>query len=79
MQTETEPRWEKVAAEYCDHPVDVEGEVRELVGRCFWDVFSDEHDFVAKEVVTVREILRRLTDLTDLTERLQKEFDWRLC
>ena len=40
---EPEPTWEKVAAEYRDHPVDVEREVRELVGRCSWDVFSDEH------------------------------------
>ena len=41
--TEPEPTWEKVAAEYRDHPVDVEREVRELVGRCSWDVFSDGH------------------------------------
>jgi hypothetical protein len=44
--TEPEPTWEKVAAEYRDHPVDLEREVRELVGRCLWDVFSDEHDVV---------------------------------
>ena len=44
---EPEPTLEKVAAEYQDHPVEVEREVGELVASCLWDVFSDEHDVVA--------------------------------
>jgi hypothetical protein len=42
-----EPTWEKVAAEYRDRPVEVEREVRELVGRCLWDVFSNGNNVVA--------------------------------
>ena len=44
---EPEPTREKIAAEYQDHPIQVEREVRELVGKCVWDIFSDEQDVVA--------------------------------
>ncbi len=44
---EPEPTWEEITTEYQDKPIDVEREVRELVGKCLWDIFSDEHDVVA--------------------------------
>src|SRR2546425_6732523 len=44
---EPEPTWEEIATEYQDKPIDVEREVSELVGKCLWDIFSDEHDVLA--------------------------------
>lgn len=43
---EPEPSLEEVRASYVDDPVDAELEIRELVARCLWDVFSNEHDVV---------------------------------
>src|SRR5437660_608355 len=40
---EPEPTREKVAAEYQDRPIEVQRDVRELVGKCVWDIFSNEH------------------------------------
>ncbi|HZU35606.1 MAG TPA: hypothetical protein VFA18_06855 [Gemmataceae bacterium] len=39
-----EPTFEQVAREYRELTVDAEREVRELVGQCLWDVFSDGHE-----------------------------------
>jgi hypothetical protein len=38
-----------VLADWKDEPVNVAGEVTELMGRCLWDVFSDGHDVVAAD------------------------------
>ncbi len=37
------------SVEQDDEPVDREREVRELVGRCLWDVFSENHDVIASD------------------------------
>src|SRR6266705_2013715 len=50
-----EPTREDVARTYQEALIETEREVRELVGRCLWDVFSDNHDVVAAD--------RRLLDL----------------
>jgi hypothetical protein len=44
---EPEPTLEEVAAEHQDGPIEIDREVRELVAKCVWDIFSDEHDVVA--------------------------------
>ena len=41
-----EPTLEEVAAAYHDSSIETEREVRELVGMCLWDTFSNEHDVV---------------------------------
>ncbi len=44
-----EPTLEEFAQEHVERPVETEGEVRELVGLCLWDVFSDEHEVAASD------------------------------
>jgi hypothetical protein len=44
-----EPTRDEVAASYQEHPIEVETEVRELVGQCLWDIFSDSHEVVAQD------------------------------
>jgi hypothetical protein len=44
---EAEPTLEEVVAEYKDFPIATDCEVRELVGMCLWDVFSNGHEVVA--------------------------------
>jgi hypothetical protein len=44
-----EPTREEVAATYEDHPIEVHREVRELVGKCLWDIFSDGHDVLGPD------------------------------
>jgi hypothetical protein len=44
-----EPTREEIAREYREHAVEPEAEVRELIGQCLWDVFSDGHEVVAAE------------------------------
>jgi hypothetical protein len=44
-----EPTRAEVAAEYEAAPVEPERECQELVGRCLWDVFSDNHEVVAAD------------------------------
>ena len=41
---EPEPTLGEVAAAYEDSPIETDREVRELVGLCLWDTFSNEHD-----------------------------------
>jgi len=36
-----EPTRDEVARDFRERPIEVEREVRELVGQCLWDVFSD--------------------------------------
>jgi hypothetical protein len=44
-----EPTLEEIAQAFRSERVEVELEVRELVGKCLWDVFSNEHDVVAPD------------------------------
>ncbi len=44
-----EPTMAEIAARPRDDSIEVEREVRELVGRCLWDIFSDNHDVVAAD------------------------------
>lgn len=44
-----EPTLESVLLEWEDPPVNEEEEVADLVGRCVWDIFSDNHDVVASD------------------------------
>lgn len=44
-----EPTLEEIREQWHDEPVDRQREVRELVGRCLWDVFSDNHDVIAPD------------------------------
>jgi hypothetical protein len=41
-----EPTFDEVASSFREHPIEAEQEVRELVGQCLWDVFSDSHEVV---------------------------------
>jgi hypothetical protein len=43
------PTREEVARDYRHTPVDTEREVRELVGKCLWDIFSDNHEVVGPD------------------------------
>jgi hypothetical protein len=40
------PTLEETAREFREHPVETEVEVRELIGQCLWDVFSDGHEVI---------------------------------
>ncbi len=44
-----EPTREEIARDYREHPIEDKAEVRELVGQCLWDIFSDSHEVVASE------------------------------
>ncbi|HEV3144521.1 MAG TPA: hypothetical protein VGZ47_11600 [Gemmataceae bacterium] len=44
-----EPTLEETAKEYQTLPVKAEEEIRDLVGKCLWDIFSDNHDVVAED------------------------------
>jgi hypothetical protein len=41
-----EPTLDEIARGFRESPIEVEQEVRELVGQCLWDVFSDGHEVV---------------------------------
>jgi hypothetical protein len=40
---------DEVARDFREHPVETEREVRDLVGQCLWDVFSDGHEVVGPD------------------------------
>ena len=44
-----EPTLDEVARDYQERPVEPEREIRELVGQCLWDVFSDNHEVIAAD------------------------------
>ena len=44
-----EPTREAVAREYQQAPLDTAREVRELVGQCLWDIFSDNHEVIGPD------------------------------
>jgi len=43
------PTLDEIAKDFREHPIETEREVRELVGQCLWDVFSDNHEVVAAD------------------------------
>jgi len=47
--TKPEPTREEVIRDYQATPIETEREVRELVGQCLWDIFSDNHDVPAPD------------------------------
>lgn len=44
-----EPTFDEVARDFRERPVETVQEVRELVGQCLWDVFSDGHQVTAPD------------------------------
>jgi hypothetical protein len=44
-----EPTLEEIAREFREHPIEAEQEMRELVGQCLWDIFSDSHEVVGPD------------------------------
>ena len=44
-----EPHLDEIRCDWDERPIEVERELRELVGRCVWDVFSDNHRVVAPD------------------------------
>ena len=44
-----EPTLAEIAAGHVDSPVEPERELQELVGRCLWDIFCDNHDVIAED------------------------------
>jgi len=46
---EPEPTLDSIHADYKDSPVDTAREVRELVAKCLWDVFSNENNVVDRD------------------------------
>jgi hypothetical protein len=44
-----EPTLEGVRRDYQATPIETEREVRELVGQCLWDIFSDNHDVLGPD------------------------------
>jgi hypothetical protein len=44
-----EPTLQEIRAEWVDSPVKAAEEVTELVGRCLWDVFSDNHEVITAD------------------------------
>ena len=44
-----EPTLDKIARDFRERPIAVEQEIRELVGQCLWDVFSDSHEVVGPD------------------------------
>jgi hypothetical protein len=44
-----EPTLDEVNRDFREHPIETEREVRELVGDCLWDVFSDGHEVIGPD------------------------------
>ena len=44
-----EPTVDEIRRTWRDEPADADREVRDLVGRCLWDVFSDNHEVIAAD------------------------------
>jgi hypothetical protein len=44
-----EPTFDEVARDFRERPVETVREVRELVGQCLWDLFSDGHEVTATD------------------------------
>ena len=44
-----EPTLDEIAAEHVETPIEPQRELQELVGRCLWDIFCDNHDVLAED------------------------------
>jgi hypothetical protein len=44
-----QPTLNEVARDFHEEPIEPKREVSELVGKCLWDVFSDNHDVIARD------------------------------
>jgi len=44
-----EPTLAEIQAEFRETPIDPPSEIRHLLGRCLWDVFSDNHEVLAPD------------------------------
>jgi hypothetical protein len=44
-----EPTLAEIVAEHAETPIEPERELQELVGRCLWDIFCDNHEVVAED------------------------------
>jgi hypothetical protein len=44
-----EPTFDEIARDFQERPVETAREVRELVGQCLWDIFSDGHEVTATD------------------------------
>lgn len=44
-----EPSLEEITKNHVTSPIEVEEEVRQLVGQCLWEVFSENHEVVAPD------------------------------
>lgn len=44
-----EPNLEEIAKKHVASPIEVDEEVRRLVGQCLWEVFSENHEVVAPD------------------------------
>ena len=44
-----EPNLDEITKNHVASPIDVDEEVRRLVGQCLWDVFSENHEVVAPD------------------------------
>jgi len=44
-----EPTLAEIKAEYRETPLEPAREVRELLGRCLWDIFSDNHEVISPD------------------------------
>ncbi len=44
-----EPTLDAIARDFRELPVEAEQELRELVGQCLWDLFSDSHEVVGPD------------------------------
>ena len=47
--TPPEPSLEEIKKDHAPTPVEVEEEVRSLVGRCLWEIFSENHEVVGPD------------------------------
>ena len=44
-----EPTLDEIARDFRERPIAADQEVRELVGQCLWDVFSDSHEVIGPD------------------------------
>jgi hypothetical protein len=44
-----DPTFAEIQAEYRERPFEAEREVRDLLGMCLWDIFSDNHEVIAPD------------------------------
>lgn len=44
-----DPTLAEIAASHVERPIERDVEIRELVGRCLWDIFSDNHDVIGPD------------------------------